>query len=178
MTATRTTSRLITCGPATSEVALAAHHAIRHEVFVVEQSIFAGSDRDAHDNDPAVIRLLGSYQGVPAGSVRLYELQSGLWQGDRLAVLRPYRIHGVGAPLVRCAVATAGAHGGSTMVAHIQLPNVAFFTHLGWRLDGDVEIYAGRPHQPMAITLPAADDGVRIAQELYEGISGAGRSRS
>jgi hypothetical protein len=39
------------------------------------------------------------------------------------------------------------------MVAHIQLPNVRFFESLGWRRDGDVETYAGLPHQPMAIDL-------------------------
>ena len=56
------------------------------------------------------------------------------------------------------------------MTAHIQVPNVAFFTRLGWRRDGEVEIYAGRPHQPMAIELPSVANGVRIAQELRAGI--------
>lgn len=168
--ATRTVSGLVTCEQARSAAEIADHHAIRHQVFVVEQAIFTGTDTDSHDDDPAVIRLLGRYEGNPAGSVRLFELEPGRWQGDRLAVLPPYRIHGVGAPLVRCAVATAGAHGGSTMVAHIQLPNVEFFTRLGWRPDGAVEIYAGRPHQPMAITLPGMADGTRIAQDLRNGI--------
>jgi hypothetical protein len=35
------------------------------------------------------------------------------------------------------------------------VPNVVFFRRLGWRLDGDVETYAGLPHQPMAIDLQA-----------------------
>jgi putative N-acetyltransferase (TIGR04045 family) len=167
---TRTVSGLITCEQARSDAEIADHHAIRHQVFVVEQAIFQGTDTDFHDEDPTAIRLLGRYEGNPAGSVRLFELEPGLWQGDRLAVLPPYRIHGVGAPLVRCAVATAGGHGGSTMVAHIQLPNVEFFTRLGWRAEGAVEIYAGRPHQPMAITLPSVADGARITQELREGV--------
>jgi putative N-acetyltransferase (TIGR04045 family) len=161
---------LITSGPARSGAEIAEHHAIRHQVFVLEQEIFAGSDVDPRDDDPATIRLLGCYDGVPAGSVRLFEIEDGHWQGDRLAVLPPYRVLGVGAPLVRCAVALAGAHGGSIMTAHIQVPNVAFFTRLGWRRDGEVEIYAGRPHQPMAIELPSVANGVRIAQELRAGI--------
>lgn len=167
---THTAAGLITCEPARSATAVAEHHAIRHQVFVVEQAIFAGSDTDAHDDDPAVIRLLGRHDGVAAGSVRLFELEPGLWQGDRLAVLAPYRIHGLGGPLVRCAVALAGAAGGSTMVAHIQLPNVEFFTRLGWRRNGSVETYAGLPHQPMAIALPSVVDGARIAQKLSDGI--------
>lgn len=168
--ATRTTRAPITCEPARSAADIADHHAIRHQVFVVEQTIFAGSDVDARDDDPATTRVLGRYDGVPAGSVRLYELQPGLWQGDRLAVLPPFRVLGVGAPLVHCAVALAGAHGGSTMVAHIQLPNVAFFTRLGWRLSGEVESYAGRPHQPMSIELPPAATGARIAEDLRAGV--------
>ena len=38
------------------------------------------------------------------------------------------------------------------MVAHIQLPNVAFFERLGWRRRGEPDDYVGVPHQPMAIT--------------------------
>jgi putative N-acetyltransferase (TIGR04045 family) len=168
--ATRTAGALLTCEPARSVSEIADHHAIRHQVFVLEQAIFAGSDIDARDDHTATTRVLGRCDGVAAGSVRLYELEPGLWQGDRLAVLAPYRVLGLGAPLVRCAVALAGAHGGSTMVAHIQLPNVAFFTRLGWRLDGEVENYTGLPHQPMKIDLPPRATGARIAQELLEGI--------
>ena len=170
--ATRAAGALITCEQVRSAAEIADHHTIRHQVFVVEQGLFAGSDGDAHDDDPATIRLLGRYDGVPAGSVRLYELEPdrGLWQGDRLAVLPPYRVLGVGAPLVHCAVALAGAHAGSTMLAHIQLASVAFFTRLGWHCSGPVEIYAGRPHQPMSIALPPVAAGARIAQELRNGV--------
>ena len=170
--ATHTARALITCEQARSAAEIADHRRIRHQVFVVEQAIFVGSDADARDDDAATFHLLGRYNGVPAGSVRLYELESnsGLWQGDRLAVLPPYRILGLGAPLVRCAVALAGAHGGSTMIAHIQLPNVGFFTRLGWRRDGEVETYADHPHQPMSIVLPPVAKGAQIVQELRAGI--------
>ena len=132
---------------------VAVHHLIRHAVFVVEQEIFAGSDVDEHDGVDG-LRVLARFDGVPAGTVRLYPLgDGGLWQGDRLAVLPEYRAHNIGGPLVRFAVATAGALGGAVMVAHIQPPNVRFFERLGWTRDGDVEIYCGRPHQPMRIAL-------------------------
>jgi putative N-acetyltransferase (TIGR04045 family) len=138
---------------ATTGEDIAEHHLIRHAVFVVEQGIFTGSDVDAHDGGNG-LRVLARYDGVPAGTVRLYPLGGdGLWQGDRLAVLPEYRAHNVGGPLVRFAVATAGALGGAVMVAHIQPPNVRFFERLGWTCDGDIEIYCGRPHQPMRIAL-------------------------
>jgi putative N-acetyltransferase (TIGR04045 family) len=146
------------CTPARTADALSHHRAIRHQVFVLEQAMFTGSDLDEHDHDESSVCLLGYCDGVPAGSVRLYELDRsvGLWQGDRLAVLPDFRASGVGAPLVRCAVATARALGGREMVAHIQLPNVAFFTRLGWTSTGETEIYVGRPHQRMRIPLNGA----------------------
>jgi len=57
------------------------------------------------------------------------------------------------------------------MIAHIQLPNVAFFRRLGWRLAGDVESYAGLPHQPMSIGLPSAATGARVAEDLRTGVT-------
>lgn len=163
---------LITCRPAVSAAELTAHHAIRHEVFVTEQGVFSGSDRDAHDQDRAVIHLIGRCGGTPAGAVRLFPVDEAgrLWQGDRLCVLRGFRTRGLGAPLVRCAVASAGARGGARMIAHIQLPNVRFFTRLGWWPEGDTEIYAGREHQRMVTELPSPSDGARIEHELFTGM--------
>jgi len=116
------------------------HLRIRAEVFVGEQGLFAVTDADAHDDD--------------AGTVRLYPLdEPGLWKGDRLAVLPAFRKHGLGAPLVRFAVRTAGERGGQEMLAQVQVANVAFFEHLGWRRLGDPADYCGRPHQQMRIAL-------------------------
>ncbi len=133
---------------------VAEHHCIRDEVFVREQGLFHGSDRDGHDDEPATIKVLGFRDDVAGGAVRLYPLDdAGHWQGDRLAVLPGSRGHGLGAPLVRFAVATAAGGGGRLMTAHIQPHNVPFFEHLGWRVSGEQEIYVGVPHIPMAIDL-------------------------
>ncbi len=145
----------IECRPAVTPADLAVHQAIRHEVFVREQSVFADSDLDEHDRGESTIRLVGYCDGVAAGTVRLFPLDGpdGLWQGDRLAVLPQFRVHGLGAPLVRCAVATAGRHGGTQMVAHVQPANVTFFARLGWTAVGDGETYVGLAHQRMQIPL-------------------------
>ncbi len=149
------------------------HLAIRRRIFVEEQAVFAGSDADAHDTDPSVVALIGYCDGVAAGTVRLFALDrpSGTWQGDRLAVLAPYRMRGVGAPLVRAAVATAAVAGGRSMTAHIQPANVRFFLRLGWQACGEPETYAGLPHQPMSIELPPADEARRVVRRLAAGIS-------
>jgi putative N-acetyltransferase (TIGR04045 family) len=148
----------IRCRAAVTADELAAHHAVRHRVFVEEQQIFDGSDRDASDASPDTIHVVGDIGSTIGGAVRLFPLDAmgQRWQGDRLAVLPDFRAYGLGAPLVRYAVRAAGERGGLVMVAHIQIPNVVFFRRLGWHLDGEAETYAGLPHQPMVIDLRAA----------------------
>jgi putative N-acetyltransferase (TIGR04045 family) len=143
----------------------AVHHRIRHEVFVLEQEVFAASDHDAHDPSAATVKVVawvGSSSGAweAGGAVRLYPLEPGLWQGDRLAVLPQFRAWNLGGPLVRFAVDTAASLGGTEMVAHVQAANVRFFERLGWRRRGEPQVYVGLPHQLMAIdlTVPAARD--------------------
>jgi putative N-acetyltransferase (TIGR04045 family) len=145
----------VRCVEACSDEQRRMHHRIRHAVFVQEQAIFAESDIDAHDGHDDVVRVLALRGEQPVGAVRLYQLDanSGLWKGDRLAVLADCRTCGAGAPLVRFAVAHARAHGGRRMVAHVQVANVRFFEHLGWSTYRDVEQYLGLTHQPMHIAL-------------------------
>ncbi|HLI55925.1 MAG TPA: MSMEG_0567/Sll0786 family nitrogen starvation N-acetyltransferase [Actinomycetota bacterium] len=144
----------IECRAAASAEELALHHEIRHQVFVTEQQFFAATDRDEHDDDPGTVHILGLCGQVAAGAVRLYPLEEpGWWKGDRLAVLPAFRSHGLGGPLVRFAVETAGRAGGSRMMAHIQPANVRFFEHLGWQCVGEPVDYVGQLHQLMEIGL-------------------------
>jgi putative N-acetyltransferase (TIGR04045 family) len=164
----------VVCRPAHSARELAEALAIRHQVFVDEQAVFAESDLDLRDGEESTITVLGYSDGIAAGTVRLFPLDDAQsrWQGDRLAVLSAYRTHGIGAPLVNYAVAAAGAHGGRVMVAHIQPANVVFFRRLGWARAGEPELYAGFPHQPMRIDLPNQRVGLATLRRLEEGISG------
>lgn len=147
------TTGVITCRVVSGPDELAEHHRIRRSVFVGEQGVFAESDVDAVDARPDVLHVLAAAGDVAVGTVRLYPLDdAGLWRGDRLAVLSGRRSVGAGAPLVRFAVATAGALGGTRMVAHVQVPNRRFFERLGWTTVGD-ETYAGIPHVAMTIEL-------------------------
>jgi len=153
--ARRDRSRDVVCVEARSDEQRAMHYQIRHAVFVDEQAIFTGSDIDERDARDDVVRVLALDQGRPVGAVRLYlvDEHSGLWKGDRLAVLADCRSVGAGAPLVRFAVAYARARGGRRMIAHIQAANVRFFERLGWSAYRGVEEYLGLTHQPMSIAL-------------------------
>ena len=152
-------ARLV-CRAASTAEELAAHFRIRHQVFVAEQGLFLGGggggrDRDVHDDDPATVHVVGLWDGAVCGTVRLYPVPEvpGRWKGDRLAVLDGHRHHGLGAPLVRFAVATAAERGGREMEAYIQPANVTFFEWLGWRPTGGRVTYAGIAHQRMLIDL-------------------------
>lgn len=147
------------CGIVRDDTETAAHHAVRHAVFVREQCVFPVSDRDAHDVAATTFHVLGRCAGIPAGAVRLFPLDpadpSGDWQGDRLAVLPEFRSRHVGGPLTRFAVATAAAHGGARMIAHVQVANRVFFRRMGWNEVGPPELYLGLPHVLMDIDLTA-----------------------
>jgi putative N-acetyltransferase (TIGR04045 family) len=150
--------RLVACRLAADADELAGHHAIRRAVFVDEQGLFAGDDRDEHDDRAATLHAVGFVDGRLCGAVRLHPLGGPVWRGDRLAVLRRDRHTSLGAALVRFAVRTAGEAGGARMVAMVQVPNVRFFEFLGWARDGPVVPYHGVAHQPMAIGLSAGRD--------------------
>jgi putative N-acetyltransferase (TIGR04045 family) len=160
-TTSRPAAAALTCRAVTTRAERDAHFQIRRQVFVAEQGLFHGisgdrdgTDRDRHDDDPATIHVVGLADGEICGTVRLYPLGAGgLWKGDRLAVLASHRHLGLGAPLVRFAVSSAGRLGGRKMEAFIQPANVAFFRWLGWRRTGDLVDYAGLPHQRMLIDL-------------------------
>jgi putative N-acetyltransferase (TIGR04045 family) len=142
-----------TCRIAVGPAELTAHHLVREAVFVHEQHLFPGSDRDAVDDNPATVHVVGLVDDHPVGSVRLYERDPGEWRGDRLAVLPGRRAGHLGAALVRFAVATARERGGHVMIAYVQQPNESFFRRLGWTRVGEPFDYVGLPHVRMDITL-------------------------
>jgi putative N-acetyltransferase (TIGR04045 family) len=149
---------MISSSAPTAEIVVASesldeHFAVRRRVFVEQQALFVGDDRDAWDERASTVHVVAVVDGAVVGTVRLYPLGSGLWKGDRLAVLPDARVHRLGGELVNFAVRTAGALGGARMVAQVQVANVRFFERLGWVRDGDAAVYCGVMHQPMAIGL-------------------------
>ena len=145
----------IECRVACTDDELEAHFELRRCVFVSEQALFADDDHDERDDRDTTLHALGLIDGEPCGAVRLYPLERSWrqWKGDRLAVLPGLRTHHLGAELVRFAVATAGQLGGAGMIAHVQLPNVRFFEHLGWTPEGSPAPFHGVDHQLMSIPL-------------------------
>ena len=147
------------------------HFRVRHEVFVEEQGLFDGTDRDRWDE--TALHVIAAAGDDIVGAVRLYPLdEAGLWQGDRLSVSTRARGMRAGGPLVRFAVTTAGDLGGHLMIARIQEPIVPLFRFLGWERVGGLIDYCGVPHQRMTIPLSGAEPA--FGEERYEWALGAG----
>ncbi len=131
---------------------IGAYYRIRHQVFVEEQGIFQGTDRDDHDESS--IPIIACCEGRIAGAVRCYPKSEGVWYGGRLAVHRDYRKYDIGARLVRKAVWTMERHPEvRRFLANVQIQNVRFFRRLGWIRIGQPFILQGKRHQLMEIAL-------------------------
>ncbi len=119
-------------GLATTPAHLAGAHALRRQVFCLEQRLF-GDDQDHIDAHSNTIVAVADGDAV-IGTVRIHEAEPGLWFGSRLAVAHAWRRRaGLGAALIRAAVSTAHARGCRRFLAHVQVQNVAMFEALNWR---------------------------------------------
>jgi len=123
---------------------------IREKVFVDEQEVFKGSDRDEYD--ASAIHLAAFYKGKIIGTVRMYKDQDGIWWGGRLSVMKRFRGK-AGRMLVQKAVEVVRSKNAKHFRANIQLENVKFFKALHWEPVGGVFDYYGKPHQMMEAML-------------------------
>ncbi len=165
----------IVCHIARNDSELQAAFAIRHEVFVDEQKIFAHCDQD--EKDAQSIHLVAKKEDQVIGTVRICPEQKGLWTGSRLAVKAGFRDSRAGGLLVKQAMKTVKEHNCSRFLAQIQRAKVPFFISLGWRPVGDIQEYHGLEHQLMeadlenvALDYPEnrAEHEVAVLQEATE----------
>ncbi len=131
---------------------LAAYRALRHDAFVLDQHLFAGSDADDVDDDPRTVVLVAAApDGTVLGGVRLAprcEPDLGWWSGSRLVTDASARASGVGPALVRAACAHAESSGVLRFDATVQRRYAEMFHALGWEDHGDC-VVAGQPHALM-----------------------------
>lgn len=141
---------------ATERWELAGAARLRQRVFVEEQRLFTGHDRDAIDQVALPLVAISTLAAEPAeivGTVRIHEPEPGLWWGSRLAVAEDHRRVGrLGAELIRLAVSTATGRGAREFHAHVQLQNVPLFRRLHWQVVAEVTLH-GAPHAHMVASL-------------------------
>ena len=134
---------------------LAACHALRRAVFIGEQGIAEAEEWD--DRDAGAIHLLAhDPAGRPVGTARLWS-ESGVGHIGRVCVLPEARGTGIGAALIRAALATlAGDPGVTRAELGAQCHALGFYERLGFVAVGGVYDDAGIPHRMMVRDLRGA----------------------
>ena len=140
----------VKCKLVETEEELQEAYAIRYEIFVKEQKLFPKSDRD--EFDLRAIHIVALCGDRVVGTVRVYEKESAVWLGSRLAVRKAFRGR-AGKMLIEKAVETVRKKKAGRFVAYVQKTNVPFFRRHRWKSVGEVVEYQGVPHQLMEAQL-------------------------
>ncbi|OIV38372.1 GNAT family N-acetyltransferase [Mangrovactinospora gilvigrisea] len=124
-------------------------HAVRREVFIVEQEIPEAEEWD--DRDASCTHLLAvTPDGAPLGTARL--LPDG--HLGRLAVLKQARGTGLGAALVRAVEAEARRRGMTRLALDAQVYAIPFYERLGYAAHGgEFDDGSGIMHRAMTRSL-------------------------
>jgi ElaA protein len=124
---------------------------LRRTVFIEEQGVSEADEVDGLDG--SAIHLLAFDGDVPVGTARLL-VKGTMGKIGRVCVLRQARGTGLGAALIRAALAQFRAMPGIGRVTlGAQSHATGFYAALGFRVVGDEFIDAGIPHREMVLDL-------------------------
>jgi len=120
---------------------------LRRVVFIEEQNVSPEDELDALDNE--AIHLLGFEGDTPAGTARIV-LCGDVGKIGRVCVLKPYRGKGLGAGLIKAALAELQQIPAITTARlGAQTHALGFYEALGFTAFGPEYIDAGIPHFDM-----------------------------
>lgn len=122
-------------------------YALRHAVFVLEQGYTAEGEVDALDL--VSHHLLAREDGVPVATARVH-MDGDTAKIGRVCVLAQWRGAGIGADLIREAVALAARNGALRVTLGAQVQAVGFYEKLGFTPYDPPYDDEGEPHQMMA----------------------------
>ncbi len=125
---------------------LVALQALRREVFIVEQHVPESLEWDEADVQSTHVLAL-SMQGHPIGTGRL--LTDG--HIGRMAVLQPWRRHGVGSAILQVLIARARDAGREAVHLNAQIHALGFYARHGFIAHGVEFMDAGIPHRQMTL---------------------------
>lgn len=118
--------------------------AVREAVFIVEQKVPAGLEWDGLD-EAAQHLLAFNVAGEAIGCARLL----GGGSIGRMAVLKPWRGSGVGAALLKAAIAYYQQRALPVITLSAQVHAIAFYEKFGFKVCSEVYIDAGILHRDM-----------------------------
>ncbi len=117
---------------------------IRVKVFVEEQ----GFKEEFDELDNICIHLVTFDGDKPCATVRFYE-QGGAYYIGRLAVIKEYRKHHLGAKIVNEAEKLIKERGGKEIRLHSQVQAMPFYAKQGYEPFGEQDFDEDCPHQWM-----------------------------
>lgn len=128
--------------------------AVRYRVFVEEQHVPIEEEIDHYDvapwDNPAVVHVLGRYDGIPVAAARLMlDHPEGYPHIGRVAVLAELRGRGYGAAVMAVLHEEARLRGYSGVTLAAQLHAIPFYERLGYVARGEVFLDAGIEHRDM-----------------------------
>lgn len=133
----------------TRDIALCRH--LRRVVFIEEQGVSEADEVDEHDD--VALHLLAVLDGQAVGSARLL-VQGKVGKIGRVCVLQHARGSGIGAALIRAAVARfRGIEGVTKAKLGAQIHALGFYEALGFQAFGSVYDDAGIDHRDMVLRL-------------------------
>ncbi len=121
--------------------------ALRREVFVEEQGVPVAEEMDGLDAE--CTHFLALAGGDVVGTARLRVTDDGHAKAERVAVRRSVRRSGAGRALMRALEDETRGRGRRELVLNAQLPVIAFYERLGYRVEGAEFLEAGIPHRAM-----------------------------
>jgi len=121
--------------------------ALRREVFVEEQGVSVAEEMDGLDAE--CTHFLALAGGDVVGTARLRVTDDGHAKAERVAVRRSVRRSGAGRALMRALEDETRGRGRRELVLNAQLPVIAFYERLGYRVEGAEFLEAGIPHRAM-----------------------------
>jgi predicted GNAT family N-acyltransferase/CTP:molybdopterin cytidylyltransferase MocA len=130
-----------------------AHHQqgcllVRRRVFIEEQDVPEDLEIDGHDED--CLHVMAHAGEWLVGTARVSRVGDAVAKVQRVAVLLPWRKHGVGAKLMSAIEARARSELSCTSATlGAQLSAVPFYERLGYVAEGEVFLDAGIPHRTM-----------------------------
>jgi predicted GNAT family N-acyltransferase len=112
---------------------------VRRDVFIIEQKVPKELEWDGRD-EAAIHAMATTQSGEVIGTARL--LPEG--QIGRMAVLRPWRKHGIGTRLLHCLIDST--HNSGHLFLNAQTSAESFYRNNGFLPDGEIFMEAGIPH--------------------------------
>ena len=127
----------------------AEHHlrAIRTPVFIEEQ--FVAPDFEWDEIDHSALDLLAMLENVPVACLRIIDYH----KIGRMAVLKAFRRHGLGAALLLEAVKLCKAHGSNCVYLSAQTHAIEFYQRYGFKVTSEVYQDVHIPHVDMQLEL-------------------------